>query len=231
MTNSENRAYIDEQDFNQQVVVSIPWLQDKDIIWKEMSVLSSWSPSAPPPKTFVCGYCGNLVSSIVGFSAKRRVAGGFSGEAHIYICPHCNRPTLSFPGEPFSPAPKPGDAIANLPSEIQSIYEEVRSSIQAGAYTGAVMLCRTLITHIAQTELGASAKDTFTANIELLDKSHWIPPKGKHWVDHIKKMGNNATHNLKVFTEGEAKEILDFTAMLLKFGYDFANRLPAPPTP
>lgn len=198
-----------------------------------MPILTDWKSQSPlPSASFVCGYCGNLVASIVGFMASRWIPTGSTNDySYIYICPRCNRPTLAFKGEPFSPAPKPGDSIANLPIEIQSIYEEVRSSIQAGAYTGAVMLCRTLITHIAQTELGASPRDTFTANIELLDNSHWIPPRGKHWVDHIKKMGNDATHNLKVFTEAEAKEILDFTAMLLKFGYDFANRLPAPKTP
>ena len=50
-------------------------------------------------------------------------------------------------------------------------------------------------------------------------------------VDHIRKKGNEANHEIKLMTQADAEELIAFTEMLLKFFYEFQNRVPAPPKP
>jgi hypothetical protein len=51
-------------------------------------------------------------------------------------------------------------------------------------------------------------------------------PNGKHWVDRIRKKGNEATHEIFLMGEIDAKELLSFLEMLLRFIYEFPNLVP-----
>jgi len=53
-----------------------------------------------------------------------------------------------------------------------------------------------------------------------------VPPNGKGWVDHIRRKGNEATHEITVMTEADAKDLLSFAELLLKFIYEFPKRVP-----
>ena len=83
---------------------------------------------------------------------------------------------------------------------------------------------RKLLMHIA-VEQGAEEGKSFVSYVEFLDENHWIPPNGKEWVDAIRKGGNEANHEIVVATEDDAKQLLDFVEMLLKFVYEFPSKL------
>jgi hypothetical protein len=55
----------------------------------------------------------------------------------------------------------------------------------------------------------------------------YVPPDGKGWVDHIRKKGNEATHEIALMTAADAEELISFVEMLLKFVYEFPARVPA----
>ena len=56
----------------------------------------------------------------------------------------------------------------------------------------------------------------------------YVPPNGKMWVDHIRKKANEATHEIPHMERGDAIDLITFSEMLLKFIYEFPNRVPAP---
>lgn len=76
---------------------------------------------------------------------------------------------------------------------------------------------------------GAKPGEPFVAYVEHLSRAGFIPPNGKHWVDHIRKKGNEATHEIQLMTAGDAGELLAFVEMLLKFVYEFPARVPSSP--
>ncbi|MBA3291967.1 MAG: DUF4145 domain-containing protein [Actinobacteria bacterium] len=72
----------------------------------------------------------------------------------------------------------------------------------------------------------------FIAYVDYLSDAGYIPPNGKHWVDHIRKRGNEATHEIAVMTTDDNDELMLFVEMLLKFVYEFPSRVPvAAPQP
>ena len=91
------------------------------------------------------------------------------------------------------------------------------------------MLCRKMLMNIAVTE-GADEGLKFIEYIDYLSNLGFIPPKGRHWVDHIRKKGNEATHEIALMQEQDAKDLIVFTEMLLKFIYEFPS-LVTPPQP
>ena len=64
--------------------------------------------------------------------------------------------------------------------------------------------------------------------VDFLANSGYVPPNGRGWVDHIRKKGNEATHEIAVMSGADAKELLVFIEMLLKSIYEFPSRIPAP---
>ncbi len=68
---------------------------------------------------------------------------------------------------------------------------------------------------------GANGELKFVEYVNFLSEKGYIPPNGKQWVDHIRKKGNEATHEILLMKPDDAREILMFTEMLLKFIYEF----------
>lgn len=90
-----------------------------------------------------------------------------------------------------------------------------------------MLLARSLLAHIAIQE-GAPAKLTFNQYVKWLDDNHYIPPKGKGWVDVIRDMGNEATHDLEIFPQKGATDVLAFVAHLLRNVYEMPGMMPQP---
>ncbi len=57
----------------------------------------------------------------------------------------------------------------------------------------------------------------------------YVPPNGRGWVDHIRKKGNEANHEIRLMTKIDAEELVSFAEMLLKFIYEFPERVPKTP--
>lgn len=175
------------------------------------------------PQSFRCGYCSREVASNQGFQVAH------VSHRRAYICPNCE--CLSyFDREQQTPRSVSGTAIGHLPTDIAGLLKEARHCIAAGANTAAVLLARKMLMHIAVAQ-GASDGRTFLQYVEYLASAGWVPPNGKHWVDHIRKKGNEPNHELVVMTAVDATEILSFLEMLLIFIYDFPNRVPKPLVP
>lgn len=77
-------------------------------------------------------------------------------------------------------------------------------------------------------EQGAREGLRFIEYVNYLSDEGYTPPNGRHWVDHIRKKGNEATHEIAVMQENDAKELLAFTEMLLRFIYEFPSMVPNP---
>ena len=50
-----------------------------------------------------------------------------------------------------------------------------------------------------------------------------MPPNGKKWVDAIRQKGNEANHEIHLMGEKDARNIVRFSEMLLRFIYDMPN--------
>lgn len=74
--------------------------------------------------------------------------------------------------------------------------------------------------HVA-VALGAKPGDSFVAYVQFLTDNHYVPPGAKGWVDHIRKKGNEANHEISLMQQGDAEELLAFSQMLLKVIYEF----------
>jgi hypothetical protein len=75
--------------------------------------------------------------------------------------------------------------------------------------------------------LGAKAGDSFVTYVEFLANKGYVPPNGKHWVDHIRTKSNEANHEITLMSKDEAERLITFVEMMLKFIYELPNVVPA----
>lgn len=172
-----------------------------------------------PSRKFTCGYCGNIVASIIGFQHSEW---GYL----TYSCPNCEKTTFFSNNSRNEQVPGPviGNKIDNLPVEICALYDQARMCIAVTAFTSAVLSCRKLLMHIG-VDQGAPEGESFMTYIEYLSEKGFIPPNGKGWVDQIRKKGNEANHEIILMNYEDALELIVFTEMLLKFIYEFPAKI------
>lgn len=186
----------------------------------------SWHiPQTLRPSSYVCGFCGLNVSSEKGYKI---IAGGNTATQHggVFICPRCNASTYFPPQEKRQiPGPSIGHDVNHVPDALNTLYEEARSCVSNSNFTASVLVCRKMLMNIA-VEQGAEANLRFIVYVDFLSSKGFVPPHGKHWVDHIRKKGNEANHEITLMTEKDATELLVFLEMLLKFIYEFPNLIP-----
>src|SRR2546423_10885577 len=176
-----------------------------------------------PPKLFVCGYCNNTVASDRGYYSD---AGRLGFQTFIYICPFCNRPTYLF-GDNQTPGVAFGHTVNHIPStEVESLYTEARECMKVNAHTASILCSRKLLMNIAVSK-GAEEGKTFAEYVNYLSDKGFVPPDGKDWVDHIRKIGNVANHQIKIMKKEDAQELLGFLEMLLRFIFEFPAMIKA----
>jgi hypothetical protein len=172
-----------------------------------------------PSRSYKCGYCGNSLASNLGFLAYE------TGSKHtfglIYTCHFCGQPTFidyidkQWPGITF------GNPVNDIPDKaIRDLYDEARRITGVGGYTAAVLCCRKLLMHIAVTK-GAPVGQNFVSYVEYLADNHFVPPDAKEWVDHIRKKGNEANHEIAIMSKEDAENLMSFIEMLLKVIFEF----------
>jgi DNA-directed RNA polymerase subunit RPC12/RpoP len=168
-------------------------------------------------KQYKCSFCGNIVATGKGFFSK--------DNQRIFICPHCNCPTYFDKNNNQMPDVAPGNEVQHLPEELNALYRESRNCVTVSSYTGAVLLCRKLLMNIAVGQ-GAKEGKSFISYVDYLAEQGFIPPNGRGWVDHIRKKGNEATHEIALMQREDADELISFAEMLMKFIYEFPNKIP-----
>ncbi|MDC0002851.1 DUF4145 domain-containing protein [Porticoccaceae bacterium] len=171
-------------------------------------------------KQFTCGHCGNIIATKKGFFSDNR--------QFLYICSHCDQPTHFDKNGGQYPDVAPGNDVGHLPEELAALYKEARNCVAASSYTGAVLLCRKLLMNIGVKQ-GAEEGKPFIHYVNYLAEQGFIPPNGKGWVDHIRKKGNEATHEIALMSKPDYEDLIAFSEMLMKFIYEFPNKVPAPP--
>jgi len=72
---------------------------------------------------------------------------------------------------------------------------------------------------------GAKEGLKFAEYVQYLADKGFVPPDGKAWVDHIRKKGNEATHQIAIMTKEDAQDLITFIEMLLKLIYEFPKAI------
>lgn len=169
---------------------------------------------------YQCGYCGRSLASEKGWVLRNQPTGLAQG--HIYICHFCSKPTYfdrNF--EEQTPGVTFGEYVQGIGDEsVQDLYNEARRCIGVKAFTATVLCCRKLLMHIAVLK-GAATELKFIEYVEYLSNNNYIPPDAKDWVNHIRKKGNEANHEITIMDEESATDLLRFSSMLLKIIYEF----------
>ena len=177
-----------------------------------------------PTKDYVCGYCGTPLASEKGWRATGGSPSERSHVGSIYICHKCHQPTYfkggnQYPGHAFG-----GNVEDVTDQSVLRMYEEARQCTAASAYTAAVLCCRKLLMNIAVSK-GAAEGKRFIEYIDYLASQGYLPPDGKNWVDHIRKKGNEATHEIAIMSREDAEELISFSEMLLKFIFEYPAKM------
>jgi hypothetical protein len=180
--------------------------------WKNINTIAA--------REYVCGYCGNQVASDKGWQAEYN--NHYWGSVHI--CPKCKCATFfankrQYPGARFG-----ANIEAISDTSVAALYEEARSCHTAGAYTGAVMCCRTILMHLAVANK-AKEGESFASYVDHLVECGLVASKAKRWVDHIRVMGNAANHEIRVMTSDDSEQLIAFVEMLLKTIYEYPARV------
>ncbi|MDI0265480.1 DUF4145 domain-containing protein [Clostridioides difficile] len=172
-------------------------------------------------KNYTCGYCGCYVGSEKGYEGIYRTSPEKEVEISIYVCPSCGNPTYFDKDNRQYPMSKAGNDVLHINNkDVENLYEEAQNSFSVNAFTSVVLCCRKLLMNVA-VHLGAEENKTFIFYVEWLDKKNYILPNSKKWVNQIRKIGNEATHEICIVSEEDAKKTLIFTEMLLKIVYEF----------
>ena len=62
---------------------------------------------------------------------------------------------------------------------------------------------------------------SFAEYVEFMRKNNHISVDNEEWVDHIRKKGNEANHEIVIVDREDAEELLRFVEMLLRLIYEF----------
>lgn len=172
-------------------------------------------------RSYMCGHaaCGREVSSERGW--QHRDPDYNRPDGWIYVCPSCRRPTFFDEKENKQiPGTSIVGVLSGLPSDIQSLWTEVDGCMSQGAYTSAVLSGRKMLMHIA-VDQGAEEGLNFIGYVNHLVAKNFAPPNSEAWIDRVRQHGNEANHKIVIKTADDAKEIVTFLEMLLKFIYEF----------
>jgi hypothetical protein len=77
---------------------------------------------------------------------------------------------------------------------------------------------------------GAAAGETFAKYVDFLAAKHFVPPDSDAWVSRVRTEGNEATHEIALKTEDDAKLLIGFCEMLLKFVFEFPAKANSRPS-
>lgn len=175
------------------------------------------------PIDWKCGYCNKEVGGEYGYASGMTLT-----RDAIYICPRCGKPTVFLVdslGEVHQyPRPSVGREFEGLPDIVSGLYDEIRRCIQNSAPTSAILSMRKLLMHLA-VDAGAEPGKKFFEYVKYLDEKGWIPPNSKDCLESIRNFGNEATHEIVLFSDEDAERLLGFIEIMLVFTYEFPLKL------
>lgn len=163
-----------------------------------------------------CPNCGPAQVMVLAFDPYARQA--------WMRCGSC-KAALVRNGAITSPAPKPLGVPKGLPEDEAAVWNEVRASLGVGAYTGAVMLCRKILFHVAVANGLPEKNDNgrapgFKECTDFLVTEGVVTKRMLPWVERIKDVGNEVNHELDPITKDQAMDVAQFTEQLLKLAHE-----------
>ena len=174
-------------------------------------------------RKYNCSHCGCNISSEIGYCITHGIDSETpTGEGFIYICHRCYKPTYfdndgrQIPGEVFG---KSFDEKIFPDKNTFELYKEIQNCMKSSCYTSAVLSARKLLMHIG-VDCGAKENQSFFDYVNYLDESGYISPNCKNWVDIIRKKGNEANHEIQLFNETDAKQIIKFVEIMISVIYE-----------
>ena len=179
-------------------------------------------PDTLKARLYCCGFCSAHVSAEKGMQSYHSNTGAHN--FFIYLCPYCNGPTFMTDQGDQHPPPVFGNPVSNVPNDLKKLYDEARRCTGQHCYTSSVLACRKILMNISVSQ-GAKEGLKFIEYVNYLSEKNFIPPNGKHWVDYIRKKGNEATHVIALMEAKDARDLLIFIEMLLKFIYEFPSMI------
>lgn len=182
-----------------------------NMFWENINTIKS--------KKYKCGYCGQPLASDKGWVAIHE--GGKFIAAYIYVCHHCKKPTFFDNYGNQTPGTIFGNDVAYIDDKtLEKLYNEARKCTGYKAFTASVLCCRKLLMHIAVSK-GADSDLNFIEYVDYLFEKDLLPSHAKDWVDHIRKKGNEANHEIVIMNKKEAEDLITFSEMLLRLVYEF----------
>ncbi|ANY13523.1 hypothetical protein BCY75_05795 [Latilactobacillus curvatus] len=180
-------------------------------------------------RDYICGYCGSHTSSVMGLKlTESYIRQGYSSKSYrqsgkngIYICTHCQLPSF-FWDDVQIPGYKFGDEVKGISDKLAQLYNEARDCYSVNAYTGVVLLCRKLLMNIS-IELGAEPNKRFIEYVNYLDDNNYISANSRGWVDKIRKVGNEATHEAEIKSKEDATNLIKFCEMIMKMNFEYPS--------
>jgi hypothetical protein len=176
-----------------------------------------------PPRSFVCGYCGNQVGSSSGYHRTDNHQKKLPGP-YLYVCPFCAGPSF-FDGAKQTPGAPFGASVPNVPPAVGALYDEARNCMRVDAYTAAALAARKLLMNVAVSQ-NAEPDKSFQYYVKYLEDNRHIPSNARVWVDHIRNKGNEATHEIPAITRQDAEDLISFSEMILRLVFDYPARVP-----
>ena len=173
--------------------------------------------------SYSCGWCGNQVACTHGWIG---LPDAYDDHMRIYVCSHCTQPTIfkfDMGGHKLLslPAPNVAKKIKGMPDKVKQAYVEACKCLAQDAPTTAVMMCRKLLVYVAVQEGAERDLDGYVPYVNFLKEKGHVPPNAHKMVDLVRKIGNDANHELKPVDPTEAEALLSFMGMLLTFIYTF----------
>lgn len=180
----------------------------------------SWNSSGRIASSkYICGHCNSDITSNIGYQGSIDRA-----TSYIHICHHCDKPTFQH-NDIQIPGAGVGDDVEGITDEsVTSLYKEARNCLKENAFTASILCSRKLLMNIAVSKKAEEGK-SFKYYIEYLSEKGYIPPDGKGWVNQIREIGNEATHEIVIKSKEEAQELIFFIEMLLKFIFEFPSKV------
>lgn len=181
---------------------------------------NNWNAPAPVQigqTNYECAYCGTLVGPNMAFTG---VENSVRRPIQIRICPNCTQPTYFDAWDSQTPAPRMGRDVKGINDVgVENLYREARDCTSVKAFTATALLCRKILMNMA-VQNGAKPDGSFAFYVDFLNDNHYVPVRGKTWVDKIRVKGNEAAHEIPSITEEDAKQVMQFVEMLLRFNYE-----------
>jgi hypothetical protein len=173
----------------------------------------------PMHQTYQCGACGNSTNGRVVCRALR----GNDAVSAFCVC-SCERrePTILIEriGQILMQFPIATEfrSDSSWPPELAKLYDEGAKSFAGGAYTAASMVCRKLLMSCACHE-GAADDQKFAAYVDYITNNVLTFPKAKGAIDAIRKIGNEANHEIQFVGPDDAKRAMQIVTYMLSTIY------------